>query len=86
VRLHNGSGVELVIFLPLIAFKAVVMGTILWWALRRSGGEEEDDGDGGLRVDVAIEPRPPWRWTPRRRSPHGPHGSLPRRRPRTRVR
>src|SRR5262245_3883843 len=67
--LHNGCGVELVIFLPLIAFKAVVMGVILWWALRRSGDEEGDDGEGGLRVDVAVDPRPPWRWTPRRRSP-----------------
>jgi hypothetical protein len=76
--------VELVIFLPLIIFKAVVMGGILWWALRSGREEEDDDGEGGLRVDVVVGPRPPSRWVPRRRSPPGPHAS-PSRRPRSRA-
>jgi hypothetical protein len=74
-REHNDGGVELLLFLPLVVFKAVVMGGILWWALRTDADDEEDDGEGGLRVDVEIGPRPPSRWVPRRRSPRGPHAS-----------
>jgi hypothetical protein len=71
--------VELLVFLPLIVFKAVVMGGILWWALHGRGDEDEEDGEGGLRVDVVVGPRPPSRWVPRRRPPHGPHASPSRR-------
>jgi hypothetical protein len=79
--------VELLVFLPLIVFKAVVMGGILWWALRGQDEDEEEDGQGGLRVDLELGPRPPWQWMPKRRTPHGPHASPSRRhRPRTPVR
>jgi hypothetical protein len=77
--------VELLLFLPLVAFKAAVMCGILWWALRSRGSEdEEDEGDGGLRVDVRIEPRPPWRREPGPRTSRGPRAS-PARGPRRRT-
>jgi nitrogen fixation-related uncharacterized protein len=77
--------VELLVFLPLILVKAVVMGAILWWALRNRGDDDEgEDGDGGLRVDVVVGPRSPPRWVRGRRPRHGPHAS-PSRRPRRRT-
>lgn len=67
----------------------VLLGLLVWWAVRQTPDEFGDaqDGEGGSKVPQVRDPRhprTPFPRTPRGRGPHGDPLPLPP--PRTRIR